>query len=557
MRRSSLRRQLIAWNTLTLCVILGVLGLASHFASYGYALNSVDAELSNRVHPPPNEPPPPGPPQARPPGDRLQGDRLQGGRDGDRPGFGGPPPDGPGVGGPGAGGPENGDPQMGGPELGGPGMGGPGVRRPGMRRPGMGGPGRGPGGPPRDPFGFGPGRPPGPGGDEQRPRVYSLSGVALQRWNTQKPWDMSGLGLAVADRPTFTTVAIDGEPYRVASRLLSDGPADPPEKAVVQAAYPLSDLNRATGALDRGLLALIPLGGLGAWIGATFLTRRVLGRVSKFAHAAERMGEDDLSRRLPIEGNDEFGDLANTFNGLLSRLEEAFLRQASALEQQRRFTADASHELKTPLTVIKGTTSMALAGRGLDERSLAAFQEINHAADGMVKLVHDLLYLARADAGSLATNPQEILAIEVVEGAKAAVGRLHGGQVQFGSVDPEATIWGNEQELVRLFTNLLSNARIYTPETGKVEIAIRACATATQVIVADNGCGIAAEHLGRLGQRFYRADPSRSREDGGTGLGLAIVVEIVRAHRGTIRFESVLGKGTKAIVELPSANPGL
>ena len=264
------------------------------------------------------------------------------------------------------------------------------------------------------------------------------------------------------------------------------------------------------------------------------------------------MGEDDLSRRLPVDGNDEFADLATTFNGLLERLEHAFNRQASALEQQRRFTADASHELKTPLTVIKGTTSMALSSSNLDKGSVAAFSEINDAADGMVKLVQDLLYLARADAGSLASDAREVLAIEILERAAGGVARISGGPVQFGSVDAEAALWGNELELIRLFTNVLSNARQHTPETGRVEITIHGADGVTEVVVSDNGCGVAPEHLAKLGQRFFRVDQSRSREDGGTGLGLAIAAEIVRAHGGTIQFASELGKGLSVTVKLSS-----
>ncbi len=502
-KRSSLRRQLIAWNTLTLAVLLAVLGLATHFAAYRYALHSVDSELTERVKPPPGGPPPP----------RRLPDGLE---NSDAPGN---LPNELGQEGPGS---DAITPEQ-----------------------------RGPEGPDGDPFGFGRGRPPAQGMDVRRPRVYSVDGVALQPGNTFKPFDPAALKAADEHSALVTTVTFDGEPYRVATRRLRRrlGIQSIP---VVQAAYPLSDLNLATGALDRGLLALIPIGVLGAWLGATFLTRRVLGRVSKFAIAAEKMGEDDLSRRLPVDGNDEFADLAGTFNSLFSRLEEAFERQKAALEQQRRFTADASHELKTPLTVIKGTTSMALAGPRIDDRSREAFTEINQAADGMVKLVQDLLYLAKADSGALGADRQEVLAIEVLERAKASVSHLHGAPVTLGTISAEATLWGNEQELVRLFTNLLSNARRHTPESGRVQISVGIDHEVTQIVVADNGCGIAPDHLTKLGQRFFRADESRSRDDGGTGLGLAIVNEIVRIHQGTIQFQSALGKGTAVTVKLPA-----
>lgn len=370
-----------------------------------------------------------------------------------------------------------------------------------------------------------------------------------------KPLDSLAVKAVTDEVPVFNTFSADGEPYRVATAALPPDPDSPGVRRVIQAAYPLADLNRATNALDRSLLALIPVGMLGAWAGATFLTRRVLGRVSKFRKAAERMSGEDVSARLPVEGNDEFADLAGTFNGLLGRVEEAFRKQAAALEQQRRFTADASHELKTPLTVIKGTTSIALSGERLRKEEQAAFAEIDRAADGMVRLVQDLLYLARADAGALGTDRREILAIEVLQAAASAVGHLQGAPVDLSGVQAEAALWGNEQELVRLFTNLLSNARRNTPPSGHVVVFARSEGGNAVVRVQDDGAGIAPEHLAKLGQRFFRADTARSREDGahgGTGLGLAIVSEIVKAHGGTIGFESRLGKGTTVTVCLPA-----
>ena len=518
MKRSSLRRQLIAWNTLTLAVLLGALGITTHFVAYGYALHSVDTELADRIHPPPHRGPPPG---------DGPGGGPNGGPDG--PGRGDFGPDGP------RGGP-NGGPN------GGPGGG-----------PNGGGPfGPGPSGRNGDPRGG-----PGPGGDdEHRPRIFALDGKPMPPFTQSKPWDLQAFPLAKSETPVFTTATVDGELYRVATALSPLGLDGQENRRVVQAAYPLADLNRATEALDRGLLALIPVGVLGAWGSATFLTRRVLSRVGKFRRAADHMSGDDLSGRLPVEGNDEFADLAGTFNGLLGRLEDAFRRQAAALEQQRRFTADASHELKTPLTVIKGTASIALSDESLDEREKGAFAEIDHAADGMVRLVQDLLYLARADAGALGTDRREILALEVLQSAASAVGHLQGGAVDLSGVPQGASLWGNEPELVRLFTNLLSNARRHTATTGHVVVSARADGRATEVVVQDDGCGIAPEHLGQLGQRFFRADSSRSREEdgteGGTGLGLAIVCEIVRAHDGTIGFESELGKGTRVTVSLPA-----
>jgi signal transduction histidine kinase len=307
------------------------------------------------------------------------------------------------------------------------------------------------------------------------------------------------------------------------------------------------------------LIWIIVLGASSTVIVPTILTRTMLGRVAKFIQEAEQMGEDDLSRRLHVEGKDEFAQLADTFNSLLDRLEAAFSHQADVLEQQRRFTADASHELKTPLTTIKGTASMALVGSVGDDRSRAAFTEIDRASDVMVRLVYDLLYLARADAGALPSERQQILAIEVLERAKEAVDHLEGGAVHIDSDNFDAKFWGCEPELIKLFTNLLSNARRHTPPPGEVRVSTTTGEDMIEVVVADDGCGISPEHLCQLGQRFYRVDASRSRvatETAGTGLGLAIVKEIVKAHLGTIDFQSTIGIGTTVTVRIPSSIRG-
>jgi signal transduction histidine kinase len=320
---------------------------------------------------------------------------------------------------------------------------------------------------------------------------------------------------------------------------------------LIQVGYPLTEVRRATAGLDQGLLALIPIGVIGAWLGAVFLTSRVLGRVKQITLVAERMGHEDLSQRLPAEGDDEFADLASTFNRLFVRLEEAFDKQASALEQQRRFTADASHELKTPLTVIKGTASMAISSRLTEERAKEALTEIDHAADSMVGLVQDLLYLARSDSGTLGADRKELLVLELLQRARSSVSALPGPEIEIKITDDSLEVCGNEGELVRLLSNLFSNARRHTPGEGRIEAAAKLEGAHVVIRVEDSGSGIAPEHLARLGERFYRADEARSREDGGTGLGLAIAKGIVEAHGGTMKFESQLGVGTRVIVRLP------
>jgi signal transduction histidine kinase len=272
--------------------------------------------------------------------------------------------------------------------------------------------GRG-GGPPFGDFRGGPGprrfRPP-RGVETLRPRHFDLQGQPLNPRDTRRPWDDNGAAFAAArqGREHRARIVVDGEPLLVLSvPIVQRGQII----GVGQAAYPLTDVERTLASLDAALLALIPVALLGAWAGGAFLTERVLGRVRQATQAAERIGVNetsDFAARLPVTGNDEFSRLAETFNNLLGRLETAFRQQQRLLEQQRRFAADASHELKTPLTVIKDTASMALASSSNGDSSghhQRSFRDINRAADAMSHLVGDLLLLARSDGGQLGRNP--------------------------------------------------------------------------------------------------------------------------------------------------------
>lgn len=377
---------------------------------------------------------------------------------------------------------------------------------------------------------------------------FDLQGRSVVPIDRRPLWDPVGHAVAARGQMIHATVIVDGEPLRVVSAPFREGGNI---TAVVQIAHPMADIERAIEGVDHALLALIPIGLICAGLAGAYLTDRVLLRVRRTTRAAEQLGAGDLSARLPVTGNDEFSELAETFNGLLGRLETAFGQQERLLEQQRRFTADASHELKTPLTVIKGTASMALGGgpgQAGYERSL---QDIDRAADVMSHLVGDLLLLARSDAGQLGRNPIVLPVREVLE--QAVSGLLPGGAPITLDVEDEALcVLGNETELVRLFSNLLDNAADHTPPEGAICVAARAEDERVVVSVSDTGAGIAPEHLPHLGERFYRADAARSRADGGgTGLGLSICKSIVEAHGGGMEIESAPGKGTTVHVILP------
>jgi len=251
---------------------------------------------------------------------------------------------------------------------------------------------------PRD-FGDRPGPPPPPRDlGPYRPHYFDLQGQSIVPWDDRPMWDTTGFIQAKQGRRQYATVVVDGETLQVLS--------DPVRErgvvvAVVQVAYPLVDVQLAIAGLDRALLTLIPIGLLFSGLGGAYVTNRVLRRVHLTTQTAREITAGDFSTRLPVSGNDEFSELAETFNGLLNRLQSAFQQQELLLEQQRRFTADASHELKTPLTVIKGTTSMTLHGAPTVPAYRAALQDIDRAADTMSHLVQDLLLLARSDGGQL------------------------------------------------------------------------------------------------------------------------------------------------------------
>lgn len=374
-------------------------------------------------------------------------------------------------------------------------------------------------------------------GNPYKPHRFDLDGRSVVPPGQAPLWDADAFRRCQTEGALTTTVQRDGEPLRVLSMPVREGGA---LAGVAQIPYPVAEVARAGVLLDRALLALVPLVLLAAWGGAALLTVRVLRPVNQITEAAGKLEASDLSQRLTVSGKDEFARLATTFNGMLERLETAF-------DRQRRFTADASHELKTPLTRIKGTASMALLGPQTPERLGAALTEIDRAADTMSELTRDLLLLAKGDAGRLGEKRAAVPAAALLERARERVARPDAAPISL-SVEPDGlTFFANEAELLRLLVNLLQNALQNTPPDGQVSVAARS----GELRVTDTGAGIAAEHLLRLGERFYRPDDARNRKDGGTGLGLAICKSIVEAHGGSLTYSSELGKGTTVKALIP------
>jgi heavy metal sensor kinase len=296
----------------------------------------------------------------------------------------------------------------------------------------------------------------------------------------------------------------------------------------------------------------IPLTLVLAVVGGLFLAGRALGPIDRMRKTAERIGGEDLSRRLNLRARpDEVGRLAATFDGMLERLDRSF-------RQQRQFTADASHELRTPLTLLMSQAELALERRRTPAEYRDALESIRQEARRMAQLVDDLLLLGRADAG------HDILARELLD--------LRDAVTETGvAVEPLATarrvridwtrtdsvvVEGDQTRLTQLLLNLVNNGIKFTPAGGSVTISATRDGRWAVLRVADTGIGIPPEHLPRVFERFYRVDPARSRDRGGTGLGLAIARWIVQAHGGEIQVASTPGQGTTFTVRLPLVPAG-
>jgi heavy metal sensor kinase len=291
---------------------------------------------------------------------------------------------------------------------------------------------------------------------------------------------------------------------------------------------------------------LIVLTGLGGW----FLAGQTLKPVDRITDIARGIGESDLSRRIDIVSDDELGRLAATLNGMISRLEEAFLKE-------RRFVADASHELRTPLAVLQAETSLALEKPRDQEAYRASLETVSQEVAYMADMVGKLLILARSDAGRELLNVQEVdvagVLAELVQDVEA-LAQDRGLTLHFGPLD-SVVVNGDRVRLRQLFLNILDNALRYTPSGGTVSGSVLKQDGRAVITIGDTGTGIAAEHLPFIFDRFYRADRVRTDGEGGTGLGLSIATSIAKMHGGTIEVESRVGEGTTFRIVLPLAAP--
>lgn len=293
--------------------------------------------------------------------------------------------------------------------------------------------------------------------------------------------------------------------------------------------------------------ALLAAGVLGWW-----LVRRGLRPLVEVERTAEAISGGDLDRRVPGESaQTEIGHVAKAFNTMVTRIQAAFAQRDATEAKLRRFVADASHELRTPLAAVSAYAE--LFDRGASDRPAdlsRVMSGIRIETDRMGRLVGDLLLLARLDEGRpLEREPVELvsLANEAIETARAVSTAWTTTLEARGPVE----IVGDPARLRQVFDNLLSNVRAHTPSGTSARVAIRREDDTAVIEVADDGPGLSDDDAARVFERFFRADPSRSRKHGGAGLGLGIVAAIVHAHGGTIAASPAPGGGAAFTVRLP------
>jgi heavy metal sensor kinase len=351
-----------------------------------------------------------------------------------------------------------------------------------------------------------------------------------------------------AEGRVFGNVRVSGERFRGFAQTLNAG-------GQTLTLVALESFERQEALLEdiaQTFGVIVPIAILLAFGGGYFLARKSLAPVVSMSAQAGRIGAANLHERLRVANErDELGLLAASFNQLLDRL-------AESMEQQRRFMADASHELRTPVAILRGEADVALSQPvRTPEDYRESLSILRDEARRLTELVENLFTLARADAGQYPLTLRNRSLREVLEECVRATRTL--AQAKRITIschaDGELPVAADEALLQRMLLNLIDNAIKYTPEGGSVDIHAARKGAEYSVVFADNGPGIPAELQPRVFERFFRANPARTHEEseaGGAGLGLAIARWIAEAHHGSIELTRSTPAGTVFTVMLPA-----
>ncbi|GAA6762717.1 MULTISPECIES: sensor histidine kinase [Thermus] len=296
--------------------------------------------------------------------------------------------------------------------------------------------------------------------------------------------------------------------------------------------------------LTTALLAALPLSVAGAALSASFASLRFSRTARLLSEGSRRMAQGEYRVRLPLLEQDELGELALHFNRLAEALEK--------VEQSRvELIGTVAHELRTPLSALQAYAE-ALADRVMEPEKAA--ERIQQEVRAMSRLVRDLSLVSQVESGAVELHPGPLDPKELLEQAAERFRpafQAKGVALEVAAPSFLPRVWADAERTLQVLANLLSNALRHTPEGGRVRLGAERTGQAVVFSVEDTGPGIPEEHLPRIFERFYRIDPSRSRQDGGTGVGLTITKSLVEAMGGRIWVESQLGRGSVFRFTLP------
>ena len=359
------------------------------------------------------------------------------------------------------------------------------------------------------------------------------------RWNG---FDPRGLPAGTPASASVVTIGAGNGAWRVRVTPHAFGA----QTLVLVAATPLSDVLREQREVQEAMVVGIPIVLLLAAAGGWWLASVGLRPITSMAGRAARIPPNGLEDLGQTERTDELGQLATAFNGLVARLR-------AALQTQRQFMADASHELRTPVSIVRATSDVMLSREHRDEAEYReAIAIVGGQSQRLGRLVEDMLVLARADAGGYPLRPVDLYLDEVVDDCRRAVDVLateRGVTIRSAGAS-DIAYRGDEDLLRRLMLNVLQNAVQHTPAGGSVGVDIRADAAAVRIRVSNDGAGIAAADQDRIFDRFVQLDAARHGQ--GTGLGLPIARWIAEAHLGTLVLERSDSHGSTFCVTLPT-----
>ena len=344
------------------------------------------------------------------------------------------------------------------------------------------------------------------------------------------------------------TIEAPGSDFRAIARAL------PNNAGTVVAAQSLSDLDNTVGKLGFlfFIISLVLL--LLMAIAARTVIKVGLQPLEDAEQTAEEIASGNLSARMPEAApKTEVGRLVNSLNAMLSRIEESFTIRTESENKLRRFVADASHELRTPITAIRGFSELHRQGAVTGQKETTELiGRIEGESKRMGSLVEDLLLLARLDqARDMESKPVDMNTViaDAVASARAA-GPEH--PVMLNVPDEEIFMLGDETRIHQVVANLLANARAHTSVGTPITVSMTADESTVRVSVADKGPGRSEEDQQRIFERFYRADSSRARTgEEGSGLGLSIVDAVMKGHGGSVTVESKIGEGSTFTLQFP------